>query len=55
MIKIDPSGRRPVTTYRLQFRRGFGFADARHLVPYLAELGVTECYERSQLSVRSIL
>ncbi|MBI2834775.1 MAG: malto-oligosyltrehalose synthase [Acidobacteria bacterium] len=43
MSKIDLS-LRPVTTYRLQFDRGFGFADARHLVPYLAELGVTECY-----------
>jgi len=43
MSRIDPS-RRPVTTYRLQFHRGFGFADARDLVPYLAELGVTECY-----------
>jgi (1->4)-alpha-D-glucan 1-alpha-D-glucosylmutase len=36
--------RRPVSTYRLQFHHGFGFADARNLVPYLAELGITECY-----------
>lgn len=43
MSHVTPS-RRPVTTYRLQFNRGFGFADARDLVPYLAELGVTECY-----------
>lgn len=43
MSRINPS-RRPVTTYRLQFNRSFGFADARDLVPYLAELGVTECY-----------
>jgi (1->4)-alpha-D-glucan 1-alpha-D-glucosylmutase len=43
MIRVDPS-RRPLTTYRLQFNRDFRFADARELVPYLAELGVTECY-----------
>jgi (1->4)-alpha-D-glucan 1-alpha-D-glucosylmutase len=43
MRRIDPS-RRPVSTYRLQFHRDFGFADGRNLVPYLATLGVTECY-----------
>jgi len=36
--------RRPVSTYRLQLHRGFRFADAQALVPYLAQLGVTECY-----------
>jgi (1->4)-alpha-D-glucan 1-alpha-D-glucosylmutase len=39
----NPS-RRPLTTYRLQFNRDFRFADARDLVPYLTELGATECY-----------
>ena len=34
----------PVSTYRLQFHRGFRFADAQALVPYLATLGVTACY-----------
>jgi (1->4)-alpha-D-glucan 1-alpha-D-glucosylmutase len=43
MSSVDPS-RRPLTTYRLQFNRDFRFSDARELVPYLAELGVTECY-----------
>jgi (1->4)-alpha-D-glucan 1-alpha-D-glucosylmutase len=43
MTRIDPS-RRPVTTYRLQFNRDFRFPEARDLVPYLTELGVTECY-----------
>jgi (1->4)-alpha-D-glucan 1-alpha-D-glucosylmutase len=38
------SSRRPISTYRLQFHGGFRFADARMLVPYLAQLGVTECY-----------
>jgi (1->4)-alpha-D-glucan 1-alpha-D-glucosylmutase len=36
--------RRPLTTYRLQFNRDFRFSEARDLIPYLAELGVTECY-----------
>jgi (1->4)-alpha-D-glucan 1-alpha-D-glucosylmutase len=31
-------------TYRLQLGGGFGFADARALVPYLAELGVSHLY-----------
>ena len=31
-------------TYRLQFRNGVGFDDARDLVPYLAELGVSHFY-----------
>ena len=39
-----PVSRRPVSTYRLQLHGGFRFADARGLVPYLAQLGVTECY-----------
>ncbi|MFQ5830999.1 MAG: alpha-amylase family glycosyl hydrolase, partial [Candidatus Methylomirabilia bacterium] len=42
----DPGAFRriPVSTYRLQLDRGFTFQDARAVVPYLAELGVTECY-----------
>jgi (1->4)-alpha-D-glucan 1-alpha-D-glucosylmutase len=43
MTSVDPS-RRPLTTYRLQFNRDFRFSEAPDLVPYLAELGVTECY-----------
>ena len=31
-------------TYRLQFRNGVGFDDARALVPYLAELGISHFY-----------
>ena len=31
-------------TYRLQLTSGFGFAEARALVPYLAELGVSHLY-----------
>jgi (1->4)-alpha-D-glucan 1-alpha-D-glucosylmutase len=43
MKGLAPS-RRPVSTYRLQLRSEFGFAEARRVVPYLARLGVTECY-----------
>jgi (1->4)-alpha-D-glucan 1-alpha-D-glucosylmutase len=31
-------------TYRLMFSEGFGFRQARELVPYLAELGVSHLY-----------
>ncbi|MBS7543908.1 malto-oligosyltrehalose synthase [Ancylobacter oerskovii] len=31
-------------TYRLQFHRGFTFADAEALVPYLARLGISHLY-----------
>src|SRR3954452_24863878 len=31
-------------TYRLQLTKGFGFAEARALVPYLAKLGVSHLY-----------
>jgi (1->4)-alpha-D-glucan 1-alpha-D-glucosylmutase len=43
MNRLAPS-RRPVSTYRLQLRSEFGFAEARAAVPYLARLGITECY-----------
>jgi (1->4)-alpha-D-glucan 1-alpha-D-glucosylmutase len=31
-------------TYRLQLTAEFGFADARRLVPYLRDLGVSHLY-----------
>jgi (1->4)-alpha-D-glucan 1-alpha-D-glucosylmutase len=34
----------PVATYRVQLHAGFGFADARRLVPYFAALGVSHLY-----------
>jgi (1->4)-alpha-D-glucan 1-alpha-D-glucosylmutase len=36
--------RLPSATYRLQFNKGFTFADARGLVPYLHALGVSDGY-----------
>jgi len=38
------SSRIPASTYRLQFHPGFTFQDAQAIVPYLARLGVTDCY-----------
>lgn len=34
----------PRATYRLQFHRGFGFADGASLAPYLARLGISHLY-----------
>jgi (1->4)-alpha-D-glucan 1-alpha-D-glucosylmutase len=34
----------PVATYRLQFGPNLTFRDAAALVPYLSDLGVTDCY-----------
>jgi (1->4)-alpha-D-glucan 1-alpha-D-glucosylmutase len=31
-------------TYRLQFHAGFQFVDARDLIPYLSDLGITDLY-----------
>jgi (1->4)-alpha-D-glucan 1-alpha-D-glucosylmutase len=36
--------RLPASTYRLQLHAGFTFRDARAIVPYLARLGITDCY-----------
>ena len=38
------SVRIPLSTYRLQFNRSFTFLDAARLIPYLHQLGITDCY-----------
>jgi (1->4)-alpha-D-glucan 1-alpha-D-glucosylmutase len=43
----------PVSTCRIQLQPGFGFADAAALVPYLAELGVTDLYCSPYLRARA--
>ena len=43
----------PVSTYRLQFHAGFTLRQARELVPYLAKLGVTDCYASPILAARA--
>src|SRR5512140_2878598 len=35
---------RPLSTYRVQLHEGFGWRDAKEIVPYLARLGVTHFY-----------
>jgi (1->4)-alpha-D-glucan 1-alpha-D-glucosylmutase len=34
----------PLATYRLQFNPGFGFEDARKIISYLADLGISDVY-----------
>lgn len=43
----------PRATYRLQFNSAFTFEDARRLVPYLAELGVSHLYASPYLKARA--
>jgi len=45
--------RRPISTYRLQLHAGFGLDDARRIVPYLDELGITDVYASPLLRARS--
>ena len=42
----------PRATYRLQFNRDFGFAEAARLAPYLAALGVSHVYASPYLKAR---
>ncbi len=39
----DPQGV-PASTYRLQLRKEFPFADASRILPYLEQLGISHCY-----------
>jgi len=41
---VEAFRRIPLSTYRIQLDRSCTFADVRDLVPYLAALGVTDCY-----------
>jgi (1->4)-alpha-D-glucan 1-alpha-D-glucosylmutase len=42
----------PRATYRIQFNAGFTFAAARGIVPYLAELGISDVYSSPILRAR---
>jgi (1->4)-alpha-D-glucan 1-alpha-D-glucosylmutase len=42
----------PRATYRVQFRKEFGFADASNIVPYLGRLGVSDLYASPYLRAR---
>ncbi|HEX2061679.1 MAG TPA: malto-oligosyltrehalose synthase, partial [Thermoanaerobaculia bacterium] len=43
----------PVATYRIQFNSAFTFQDARKIVPYLAQLGITDIYTSPLLRPRT--
>src|SRR5438477_3892233 len=45
--------RPPESTYRLQFHAGFTFRDAARIVPYLHDLGITDCYASPYLKART--
>ncbi|HSA94167.1 MAG TPA: malto-oligosyltrehalose synthase [Terriglobales bacterium] len=47
-----PSFHIPVATYRVQLNLGFRFADARALVPYLHELGISDLYASPRFQAR---
>jgi (1->4)-alpha-D-glucan 1-alpha-D-glucosylmutase len=42
----------PEATYRLQFHAGFRFRDAEAIVPYLRDLGISDCYASPYLQAR---
>ncbi len=48
----DPAPTVPRATYRLQFRKEFGFDDAAALASYLARLGVSHVYASPYLKAR---
>src|SRR5205807_7629777 len=43
--------RTPTCTYRLQFNRWFTFTQAREIVPYLVDLGVSDVYSSPYFQV----
>ncbi|HST61914.1 MAG TPA: malto-oligosyltrehalose synthase [Longimicrobium sp.] len=47
-----PGARIPTATYRIQFNAGFTFRQATDIVPYLAELGVSDLYASPYLQAR---
>lgn len=47
-----PAARIPLATYRLQFNRDFTFNQAREIVPYLHELGISHLYASPYLKAR---
>lgn len=51
--EIAAQRRIPCATYRLQFNRGFTFRDALSIVPYLHDLGITDCYASPLFKTRA--
>jgi (1->4)-alpha-D-glucan 1-alpha-D-glucosylmutase len=52
LAELAARRRFPESTYRLQFHAGFKFRDAAAIVPYLHELGITDCYASPYLKSR---
>jgi (1->4)-alpha-D-glucan 1-alpha-D-glucosylmutase len=52
LAAVRSGSRLPESTYRLQFHAGFTFRDAQQLVPYLHDLGITDCYASPYLKAR---
>ncbi len=52
MPGVPGAARVPRATYRLQLNGDFTFRDARRVVPYLAELGVSDIYASPYLKAR---
>jgi (1->4)-alpha-D-glucan 1-alpha-D-glucosylmutase len=50
--ELERERRFPVATYRLQLHSGFKFRDAQAVVPYLHDLGITDCYASPYLKAR---
>ena len=46
------AARIPIATYRLQFNSQFTFADARAVIPYLHDLGISDIYASSFVSAK---
>ncbi len=42
----------PIATYRLQFNHQFRFVDAKSIIPYLHELGISDCYASPYFKAR---
>lgn len=51
--EVAAQRRVPSATYRLQFNRAFTFQNARDLIPYLYDLGISDCYSSPLLKART--
>ena len=52
MVKVCPDARIPVATYRVQLNRDFQLEDARGIVDYLHDLGITDLYASPIMKAR---
>jgi (1->4)-alpha-D-glucan 1-alpha-D-glucosylmutase len=50
---VKEAANKPLSTYRIQFHKGFGFDQARKLVSYLHELGISHLYASPFLEARA--